>query len=52
MREVRAESRAGLHVPSINPFRAVAQLGRAPGSGKVSADFASNSPFSLVIEQR
>ena len=42
----RSKSCVGLHVPTINPFRAVAQLGRAPGSGPGGRGFKSHQPDS------
>jgi hypothetical protein len=50
MREVRAAPTR--HGRLADLIRAVAQLGRAPGSGKSFSRFCQYSPFSLVIEQR
>ena len=46
IREVRGAS--AWHVRLSNPFRAVAQLGRAPGSGQLPGDFLKLSQLALT----
>jgi len=51
-KNARGKSRAGLHIPSINPFRAVAQLGRAPGSRRLPNKFTHAPPYALMRRHR